>query len=261
MESKLLSVDRSESVVAFGRHSSATGLAQNRYLSIDGIEAFDLGFPCDSCTMLFRRVSSAELAISPHAVSEALNAGLTGINEPLLNTLSSVVPVGDYLAVLTTIRPRLVRRGTPDDYFMHPQWRAMGYARSQHDPGTNYYRGRSDVLVRVNGISRDFFELVVPLYPLARCRGAAVEDWTARLSRGERPTCLSVAKAEGVSSYRTDDAHLVLTHVLLDGHHKMLAAARSQRELGMLALVNTETTELPGWSAEHLREVLQQVMD
>ena len=70
-----------------------------------------------------------------------------------------------------------------------------------------------------------------------------VDELAALLHRSDSPTAVAVsildvcqpAEMEGADHY----AHWCLTHFLLDGHHKMEAAARERHSLRLLSLLAT----------------------
>jgi hypothetical protein len=87
------------------------------------------------------------------------------------------------------------------------------------------------------------YEFVVPMVPPTWNDPGKVAEHVDRLRSSSRPTAVAVttldvcqpAMAEQSSDYY---AHWCLTHFLLDGHHKMQAAAQSGQPLRLLSLVS-----------------------
>ncbi|XVU20972.1 hypothetical protein ACQPZJ_27295 [Actinoplanes sp. CA-054009] len=102
------------------------------------------------------------------------------------------------------------------------------------DPGTPYYR----TFEAPAGKDRHLYEFVVPMVPPAWNDSRRVADYAA----AEHPTAvaysildvLQPAIDEGEDYYE----HWVLSHFLLDGHHKVEAAAITGRPVRLLAFVD-----------------------
>ncbi|MEX0751241.1 MAG: hypothetical protein WD359_10585, partial [Dehalococcoidia bacterium] len=173
--------------------------------------------------------------------SSLLADGLTEIDDSVLEVATSVVPSGDYLAVLLDFNPRLVSPGSEDDYFANEYRRT---ADREHDPRQAYYRGTSFRSQQGQG----FHELVVPLYDSALCDSARVNEFRLALRGGSRPTALAVSFCDvvdrggwfGIDESRSDYARefhpdpqvqWVLTHYLLDGHHRYGPQRRKDERL------------------------------
>lgn len=149
-----------------------------------------------------------------------------------------MLPRGEYLATLETVRPRLVTPGGADDYFSGEQvalWGVNAFWGLPHDPRTEYYRSRSASL----GGGAALFEFIVPMFPHGWLDDAQVASYEARPPADPPPTALAISvldvKQPAVLAADPEiDAHWCLAHYLLDGHHKVCAAARTGRPVGLL---------------------------
>jgi hypothetical protein len=261
MELRRLTVKDSESVLAFGYRNLTWEKAEdgnsyagysNRYLAINASEVWDLGFPCGSCTILFGRTSETNIEMSPHAVSERLNAGVAGLDDELIRSCSRVVPVGEYIVCRLSMKPRLVHPAGSEDYFTHEFERTRQHG---HDPGTAYYRGRTGLLPPEVGLGAWtlLVEMAVPLYPIDRCDELTVEEWRLKLHSGHAPAALTLTTIQDVWEYydlepgSQPNRHIVLTHFIMDGHHKMLAASQDRGDIDVLAFINLENRPGEYW--------------
>jgi hypothetical protein len=79
---------------------------------------------------------------------------------------------------------------------------------------------------------------------------ARVREHRARLQTSQRPTAVAVAIldvcAPAVELGEDYFAHWGLTHFLLDGHHKLQAAAESGSALQLLSLVSVDASLASG---------------
>lgn len=262
MQLKSVSVTASQASVSFEQHGTATTY-QNRYLAIDGKEVFDLGFPCESCTIVFSRVDAATIPMSPPEISAALGAGVSSLDDPLLASISHLVPVGEYVVALLTISPRLVAPGEPDEYFANEYRRTTD---RKADAGTAYFRGRTTELTpgAASDSSATFIELAVPLVPIGSLDPSVLSAWEVELAAGADPTVFALSDLQwvGLNHWESDfepdpKTQVVLTHFLLDGHHKMLAAARTQSTVGLLAFVPLASGQRYAWPEQRLRSILE----
>jgi hypothetical protein len=78
----------------------------NRYLTLDGREAFELSFWCGTCPFLFERKHGANHAPSPEGLTARLNQGLADVDPDVVAAASELLPEGEYLPVLTEVTPR-----------------------------------------------------------------------------------------------------------------------------------------------------------
>lgn len=213
-----------------------------RRLTLRGQEIFDLALWCGTCPAVFTKLGEP-----PHAdldvVHERLNVGLQAIDAEVLRAYSQVLPEAEYTALLLEVRPRLVNPGDPGDYFSREQVTTWGInaVDGVEDPGTPYYRTFETSI----GSGQHLFELVVPMVPPSWNGQDRVEDYVD--AEHELGTAVAYSLLDVVqpatSHGENHDEHWVLTHFLLDGHHKMEAAARTDRPVRLLSVID-ETTSL-----------------
>lgn len=210
-----------------------------RRLALRGVSVFELNLWCGTCPALFKKLAEPEAADLGLA-NQLLNAGLQGVDDEVLQVYGKVLPKSKYTVLLLEVTPRLVQPGSPSDYFSHEQvttWGVDPVVGSPDDPGTPYYRTFEAPV----GKDRHLYEFVVPMVPPAWNNSERVAEYSARA--GAEPATavayalldvLQPAMDEGEDYYE----HWVLTHFLLDGHHKIEAAASTSRPIRLLSLVD-----------------------
>ena len=107
-------------------------------------------------------------------------------------------------------------------------------------PRTPYYRTYE---TRIDDDAH-LFEFVVPMVPPSWNEAGRVAEHAAALAAGAAPTAVAVSILD-VCAPAMDDGtdyytHWGLTHFLLDGHHKMQAAAETGRPLRLLSLLSVD---------------------
>jgi hypothetical protein len=222
-----------ESRIAFETEGDENWPAWDRFITLDGKKAFHIGNICGTCEFLFERLNGANDKVSPGELSKRLRAGITKLDEDLVCTVAAAVPAGIYKTLLVEGVPRRILPSGPGDYFCEEQvalWGVNAFWGLPHTTKTEYYR--TDPIRMTNG--RCLFEFIVPMFPKTFLHTDAVGSYKTSLSSGSIPTALalSVLDVKQPAEWQGDpeiNAHWCLSHYLLDGHHKTLAAS----ELGL----------------------------
>ena len=206
----------------------------DRFLAFNGDAVVHIGNICGTCSFFFERLDDA--APPPIDIMRAaLAKGLAEIDPVLVEGFSALLPKGEYLLALIDCTPVRVEQGAPDDYFVVDK-------QDAHDdpiePNTHYYRLKDrssvDLGMDQNGDPVLGFEFIVPLaQPLD---AATLSAYSARLIAGERPTAVSLSVLDIKQPY-DGHAHWCMAHYLLDGHHKVEAAAQTAKPITVLAFV------------------------
>lgn len=238
-------VSESESsLLRFGEEKKLEGQWAGRRLLWQGADpAFELSFWCGTCPLLFKRLEGATERLSLPEVQQTLNSGIENIDTDVLDAFAAILPGGSYIPMLLRVQPELVYPGRSGDYFSEEQvdtWGVSGFWGLPEYPQTPYYRTWQAPV----DPSAHAFEFVVPMVPPTWNEFDRVEDYAQTLLDSSTPTAVAVsildvcqpAMDNGTDYY----AHWGITHFLLDGHHKMQAAAEAQRPLQLLSLLSIE---------------------
>jgi hypothetical protein len=222
--------------------------------------AFELTFWCGTCSIAFQRLEGANGTLSVVELEDVLGEGLARIDPAVLSAFGETLPRGPYLPLLLKIAPKLVYPGQPSDYFAHEQihtWGIDGFWGLPDSPRTPYYRTFETAV----DDDAHLYEFVVPMVPPNWNNPDRTAAHATRLATTSQPTAVAVSTLDisqpAMDSQSTDYyAHWALTHFLLDGHHKMEAAARTGRELQLLALVSVEASLAQTADVERLPDLL-----
>jgi hypothetical protein len=207
----------------------------SRYLTIDGIPAYQIGYSCGTCGLVLRRQSDAPSGpLSAAAVRDRLNAGLDGLDMEVIDAFAAQLPCDDYQVMLLDTLPTLVAPGSTDDYFAFDGpagWSNEEFEYSVDPANASYYRlGR-----RAVGDHDELFEFAVPM-------GDPTEldaDVVARYSHAPgRPTAVAFGLLDIEGPWFRRERHWGLFHFLLDGHHKTAAAAARNVPIRLLTFVS-----------------------
>src|SRR5687767_15890250 len=93
----------------------------NRFLSVDGKPAIQIGNACSTCEFFFQL---ADVEVSPLALRvlrDALADGLRGIDEAVTGPFGALLPKGEYIVALLECVPARVEPGQAGDYFYEEQ--------------------------------------------------------------------------------------------------------------------------------------------
>lgn len=242
---RTLGVD--EPPVVFGEEPKAAGAwAGRRLLFVDDAPAFELSFWCGTCPFTFRRLEGANSTLSRPELEAWLTDGLDDLDDRVIAALEPILAKGTYVPLLLSIEPRLVSPMQPGDYFAEEQittWGVSTFWGLPEYPQTPYYRTFETAV----NPDAHLYEFVVPMVPPSWNDRTKVADHTARLRESAAPTAVAVSTldvcAPAVDEDSTDyHQHWGLTHFLLDGHHKMQAAADVARPLRLLSLLSVDAS-------------------
>jgi hypothetical protein len=227
----------------FGEDAKQEGSwAGRRLLWLDDEPAFELSYWCGTCPFLFQRLSGSNETVSIAKLERELAEGLDGLDASIIRAFSQLLPEGEYVPLLLAVQPRLVQPLEPGDYFSSEQvltWGIDSFWGLPAYPQTPYYRTFETPV----DDGAHLFEFIVPMVPPSWNEPARVAEHRERLQTSARPTAVSVSildvcepsvEADGTELF----AHWCVAHVLLDGHHKLQAAAESERRLQLLSLLS-----------------------
>jgi len=215
-----------------------------RLLLLDEQPAFELSHWCGTCQFLFQRLEGANDSLSLDELQARLSAGLDDLDDKVIRSVGALLEQGTYLPLLLSVQPRLTLPGRAGDYFSDEQvssWGLSSFWGLPEYPATAYYRTFD---TKVDD-GTHLFEFVVPMLPPAWNDAAKVAEHAEELVSSDRPTAVAVSTLDvcqpSMANQSTDYfAHWGLTHFLLDGHHKMQAAAEGARPLRLLSLLSLE---------------------
>jgi hypothetical protein len=213
-----------------------------RVLALDGVPAFELSFWCTTCGYLFERREGADNTLSLAELQDRLTAGVVGLDRDVIDSFAQVLSRGNYIPMLLTVTPHLIHPMREGDYFAEEQvvmWGLDGFTGLPQFPKTPYYRTFDAPMDATSHL----FEFVVPMTPPTWDNSAQVSQFEQVLRTSSAPTAVALSTLDvcAPAEQRGDTwgTHWVLTHFLLDGHHKMHAAANTGRPLQLLCLLDT----------------------
>jgi hypothetical protein len=241
-------------------NAPAENWAGKRVLTIEGKAAYEMSFWCGTCPLIFQRLEGANRTLSAESLTQRLDDGLDAYDQAAAEAIAANLQEAEYLPLLLEIHPRLVFPGRDGDYFSEEQvetWGIDPFWGLPENPRTPYYRTPT----RVVSVDQLLFEFVVPLVPPNWNDQARVSTYMGLLAVSSRPTCvaLGVLDVRHQAVWDTPEGGLVhwgLTHYLLDGHHKIEAAARSGRALRLLSLISIDQSLADDDAMERLPELL-----
>jgi hypothetical protein len=205
-----------------------------------------LGNNCNTCEFWFERRDGANGSLSLRDAAEALNHGLVTLDEKITQNIADCLPNGDYIVILGRMAPKLVLPSDQNDYFCHEQvqlWGIDPFWGLPHHPRTEYYRTDSKVIDGDKG----FFEFVVPMFPHGWLKPQRLAEYKDQLGRGQRPTAVALSfldvkspadfHVEPGQGSRAIMEHWCFPSFLVDGHHKVYAAAALGADVSLLTFL------------------------
>lgn len=232
-------INKSQSSISF----LTTDKGWFRYLAIDGKEAFLLGNACGTCAFFFARLEGANKSVEPKTLIDFLNNGIKSITSEIIEQLSLIIPIGEYWVFTSRILPVLVLPGKADDYFVKEQVDTWGteFGSLPHNPETEYYRLKTICLPNRSKL----FEFLIPMFPSNCLNQQTVAFYREEIAKGSEPTAISIAvldvKEPAVIEPGCEPkncySHWCLANYLIDGHHKVFAAAMEGKSITMITFL------------------------
>lgn len=233
-----IEVKNSASPIAFATKGGGSWQVWDRFITIDGKDAYHIGNVCGTCPFFFQRLDGANKSLDAQSFQEELSQGISEFTDAHASILAELLPNGEYEASLQFRVPRLVTPGTTADYYYEEQVALWGTdkATGPHDPRTRYYRGSDQPL----GGGAHLFEFFLPMFPEDRLDMSRVEEFENLMREGRLPTALAISvldvkqPADWVGDPEVT-SHWCLAHYIIDGHHKVFAAARTGQPVGVVS--------------------------
>lgn len=233
----------SGSRIGFATQGSESLPVWDRFITLDGKKAHYLGNVCGTCEFIFERHEGATSKVSPESLSQLFRNGISNINDGIKDAVMALLPVGDYKMLLLSCVPRLIIPSKIGDYFFEEQielWGVDPFWGVPHYTKNEYYRTQT---LKIS-VHAGLFEFIVPMFPGRYLDSKTIESYKALLNQPS-PTALAISVLDVKQPAEWDgnpeiQEHWCLAHYLLDGHHKMYAAAQSGTAISLLSCLATK---------------------
>lgn len=241
--------DGQKSPLAFERRNDGALPLWNRVLTMHGTDAICVGNVCDTCGFFFENLAGPNSKLGVRELRMELEQGAQDLDRTMLETLAQLMPRSTYTVAAIKIRPKLVAPRQHGDYFANDDFEfADSFPVFEYgpphplDPKTPYFRieGRSGVHIEDAIYTSSAFDFVIPIQSYANLEQARVEYFKETLIAGATPSVVALSLLDVKGPSETDCVHWVLAHYLLDGHHKLAAAAQTKSEVMLIAFIAHE---------------------
>lgn len=255
LASRAAEASNSSSPIGFETTPGGAWPKWHRYLTVDGKRAYELGNICNTCAFFFERMEGANSPVDVGELASKLEAGIEALSDDITDRVVEMMPDGRYEALLLRSHIHPVYLGEPGDYFVDEQrqnWGEDGFWGLPHWPKVPYYRAGSR---RISDVSR-LFEFVIPMFPRGWLDQQRLSHYRSILAQGSEPTAVAVSVLDVKAPADRGEIHWCLAHYVLDGHHKIEAAALTRQPITLISLLATNQGVS---SAAELAEVVDQL--
>lgn len=226
----------------------------NRHLEYDGQLVMCIGNVCSNCCQpFFEKLGS----IPRFELSGSLSSISRAFYKEIYAELEKVLPGGYYKVIRSQVYPTYVVPGKSNDYFIHEQPRDWG--TPVEDPKTYYYRIRSGYVEEDDeGYAEGYFELAAPLGSTKDLRMGKVNT-IRKQEKTQTVFALGVLDVKNAqSSTGICGTHWGLFHYLIDGHHKMYAAAIDGKPVNLVSFITLDHGASNESELNELLEIMQE---
>ncbi|WP_165024303.1 hypothetical protein [Dysgonomonas sp. ZJ279] len=247
LDHKSLKVQESNSKLSFTTTVGANWEVWDRYISYNNKHLFHIGNVCGTCQFFFSQLKTDLTAsYTIEEVRDSLNSGLNKLDENLLQYLKDILPVGDYECLLLKIYPHQTCFNGKGDYFAEDQALLWNYGEEKSEQiGMTYYRGMDKIILD----KEKLFEFFIPLYQPQSLNEDRVLFYQNQIKKGIQPTAISLSVVDTKESMIFDEesedgviCHWGFANYLLDGHHKIQAAAREQKTITLISFISKDAS-------------------
>jgi hypothetical protein len=188
------------------------------YLDIDGKPAYLIGNMCGTCSAMFQRCSSS-LPLTSRQLSNQLENGIEMVSQEAIDTVSALLPKGEYLVSIIDVLPSLVKQK------MNPNMMGV-FCESD-------YFWWQLVEKYPNG---QYNEIVLPMVSEDKLNPERVDYYSKKMKEGLHPTALALSLLDS-RVLRGENPVDQLAHFVLDGHHKIMAASKTGLPISILSFL------------------------
>lgn len=186
-------------------------------LDLGGKPLYRLGNLCGTCATIFRLINNAKLPLAPNELSQILEDGIQDSNPDINNTVSHLLPGGQYTVQLITVTPSIKIRDN-DDFKLKWSW------------GVDYLWENN---MKKSNDSVEY-DVIFPIVNQSELTLDRIHHYEAKLKSGDKPTALALT-IEDERAPHGRYQEIVTAHILLDGHHKVMAASRLSHPITVLS--------------------------
>ncbi|PJZ75322.1 hypothetical protein [Leptospira neocaledonica] len=237
-------IKESNSILSFQTTGGGSWEVWDRFIAIDGKQAYHIGNICGTCNFFFERMEGANQKVSQKSILETLSNDIIELNSNEYMEIEKLIPKGNYYVLKIRIVPRYVQLGTADDYFSNEQieaWGIDGFWGLPHYPKTNYYRMED---YQVNKTSK-IYNFLIPMVPSSWLDDKTIKDYEIKFSNSIIPTAIAIShldvKEPAVYSDETVlSEHICFANYLIDGHHKIFASSQVGKEISLISFLSVD---------------------
>lgn len=245
-ESIRTEIKSSTSIISFQTTGGGSWKVWDRFLTIDGKKAFHIGNICGTCNFFFERMDGANQKVSSKVTIEKLATSDVRIGSEVYYEIEKLMPVGRYLVINSQINPKFVKIGSQSDYFQNEEqgtWGVDGFWGLPHYPRINYYREEGHAI----DDRKMLYCFYIPIVPENWLDDTVVADYEKKYQDGTVPTAVAISHLDTKEPADWEEGkkytqHLCFANYVLDGHHKIYAAAKMGKPLNIISFLSIENS-------------------
>lgn len=248
-----LNVQNSNSRIGFEKTGGGSWEIWDRFITIDKQKVFHIGNICGTCGFFFlKQQDCSNLDMSEKKIIEKLNDNNEKIVYDDLIKLSEIIPNGAYNVIIGELTPSYIMPNSINDYFMNEIRESWGNYESgeQSEANTEYFRGDTlDFGIDENKNGQKYFEFLIPQFESEQLDFKRVNYYKTQMELGLFPTILTLGILDVKTSMQFPEidgkeiepnypTHWCFANYLVDGHHKLRAAAEIKKPIRIISFVS-----------------------
>lgn len=246
LQHKKTELKSSDSIISFQTTGAGSWKEWDRFICIEGKKAYHIGNICGTCNYFFERLEGANQKISRKTIIDEVGNKSIEINSDTYFEIEKLMPVGKFYILRFTVHPRFIRIGTEHDYFTKEDIETFGldsFWGLPHYPKTNYYR---EIDIEINERSK-LYNFLIPIVPENWLDNNVINSYADKLNDGIIPTVIAISHIDVKEPADWDDdqkhtKHICFANYILDGHHKLFAAAKSGKPINLISFISIDNS-------------------
>lgn len=227
-----IEITDSKSPLSFEAPKSSDGTSWHRELCINQKSIFSYGPNCETCQFFIEQCNSVDSSITINEIRQVLNTDVSDIPKNLIDSIKTILPNNIYGISFRDIKPTVFSN---HEYQLSKEL-------------TLYELCKKDITKMVNESKNDnekdkykeliFHEYILPIQKNTFLNDQTIKSYEKLLTEQKTPCAIAISVLEIHGRDHWYD--IFLLHFLLDGHHKMQAAANIHSSIKLLSFIKCD---------------------
>ena len=225
-----IEISNSNSPISFEEPISKGGSKLFRELCINKQSIFSYGPNCETCEFIINKCNHFSSSITVNELRDILNHHVEELSGNIINQIQTILPNGTFGVIQRNVKPKI---SSNDDFNFSKDY--------------TYYEINKINIAQMVNISKlenytyqelNVNEYILPIQENIYFNENVIKQYEQMVLKQNTPCAIAISILEihGRDNWFT----INLLHFILDGHHKIRAAANTNSSIKLLSFINCE---------------------